>query len=80
VENTYKMKPDKPFQSKPVEDIIKEVLKAQLQEEVYEPRATKQVSAVVYLSLRQDHVLHAQLSKTLATIITSRVQALEFSR
>jgi hypothetical protein len=43
VENTYKMRPDKPFQSKPVEDIIKEVLQAQLQEEVYEPRATKQV-------------------------------------
>ena len=49
------MKPDKPFQSKPVEDIIKEVLKAQLQEEVYEPRATKQVSAVVQLRmLRSD--------------------------
>jgi hypothetical protein len=41
------MKPDKLFQSKAVEDAIKEVLKSQLADEVYDPRASKQVCGVV---------------------------------
>ncbi len=43
LENTYRMEPVKRFHAKAVEDIINEVLAGQLEEEQYEPRASKQV-------------------------------------
>lgn len=43
LENTYKMEPEKRFNAKAVENIIEEVLIGQLEEEHYEPRASKQV-------------------------------------
>ncbi len=43
-ENTYKMKPDAKINVKAIEKIIDAVLKDQLEEEKYDPKATKQVS------------------------------------
>eukprot|EP00049_Salpingoeca_infusionum_P017749 m.354209 g.354209 ORF g.354209 m.354209 type:complete len:163 (+) comp16952_c0_seq1:240-728(+) len=62
VENTYRMEPYKKFSASEVTKVIEEVLEGQLEEEVYDPRATK------------------QMSKTLSTIITNRVKALNYDR
>jgi hypothetical protein len=62
LENTFKMKPDRKFEVKPVKELIETVLKEQLEEEKYDARASR------------------QMAKTLSTIITNRVKALNYER
>eukprot|EP00729_Bicosta_minor_P004120 gene4120-14860_t len=44
LENTYKMKPDRKFEVKPVKELIEKVLKEQLEEEKYDARASRQMA------------------------------------
>jgi hypothetical protein len=44
MENTYRMEPYTKFSAKQVTQIIEEVLEGQLEEEEYDPRATKQMA------------------------------------
>lgn len=71
------MKPDVKFNVKAVEKIIESVLKDQLEEEKYDAKATKQVCCFDSRSIRSTF---CQMSKTLSTIITSRVKGLGFER
>ena len=45
-ENTFKMKPDLKVNAAAIEKIIANVLKVQLEEEKYDPKATKQVVSI----------------------------------
>eukprot|EP00056_Hartaetosiga_gracilis_P000903 m.41268 g.41268 ORF g.41268 m.41268 type:complete len:135 (-) comp10410_c0_seq1:998-1402(-) len=49
LENTYKMDTGKTFSASAVEKVMQEVLEGQLEEEKYDPRASKQVSFVCLL-------------------------------
>eukprot|EP00729_Bicosta_minor_P016017 gene16017-13154_t len=44
LENTFKMKPDRKFEVKPVRELIETVLNQQLEEEKYDARASRQMA------------------------------------
>eukprot|EP00730_Choanoeca_flexa_P016504 TRINITY_DN7811_c0_g1_i4.p1 TRINITY_DN7811_c0_g1~~TRINITY_DN7811_c0_g1_i4.p1 ORF type:complete len:114 (+),score=19.51 TRINITY_DN7811_c0_g1_i4:164-505(+) len=63
LENTYQLEPERKFSAKAVLDIINEVLPAQLEDEEYELKSSRQVERLDVLTV---HVLYRALPRCLA--------------